>query len=419
MITLITKTRKPLILDTEELLYNYIKKNICRIINRITPEMIKMLNFNSDLTFHNSKELKQYIKKCIGHKRGTHFNIKFLNIIGYTDKEANELIFNNNLKKKAHVTKMSEEEQNLYYRKRSQRCNEFYTSRGYSEEEAIIKVKEFQSAAGKLASHEPETNINHVVYWINKGYTEEEAKIIISEKNKKASKRCIEYWTSRGFSEEEAVQQRYNYQSEAGLQQGPRDPLRNPKHVDYWINKGYSIEESKDIISRSQVTFSLEICIEKYGDEEGYRIWKERQDKWQETLNSKSEEELIEINFKRGRDKNGVPHIGVYNENAIINSGISEKPCVLYYVRFYNDDFEFYKIGISIFNVKKRFGNKLTFYKNHNLIYNVIEEKQLTLLECFRKEQEILKQYKSNRINIDYNKFKTTEAFDKNVLNIN
>ena len=46
----------------------------------------------------------------------------------------------------------------------------------------------------------------------------------------------------------------------------------------------------------AQSTFSLDKCIEKHGLEEGARIWQERQDKWQDTLTSKSQEEIDEIN---------------------------------------------------------------------------------------------------------------------------
>ncbi len=45
--------------------------------------------------------------------------------------------------------------------------------------------------------------------------------------------------------------------------------------------------------------FSLEICIKKYGKEKGTEIWKARQISWQKTLNSKSPEEIEEINKKK------------------------------------------------------------------------------------------------------------------------
>jgi hypothetical protein len=49
---------------------------------------------------------------------------------------------------------------------------------------------------------------------------------------------------------------------------------------EYWKAKGYTEEEAKDIVSKKQSTFSLEKCIEKYGEEEGRKKWMERQKKW-------------------------------------------------------------------------------------------------------------------------------------------
>lgn len=48
----------------------------------------------------------------------------------------------------------------------------------------------------------------------------------------------------------------------------------------YWINKGYSEDEAKKELSKRQTTFSLEKCIEKYGEEKGKEIWLNRQEKW-------------------------------------------------------------------------------------------------------------------------------------------
>ena len=70
---------------------------------------------------------------------------------------------------------------------------------------------------------------------------------------------------------------------------------RNTNQVEYWTKRGFSEEEAIKKVSERQTTFSKEICIEKYGEEEGIRIWKERQEKWQKTLDSKSPEEKERI----------------------------------------------------------------------------------------------------------------------------
>ena len=59
---------------------------------------------------------------------------------------------------------------------------------------------------------------------------------------------------------------------------------RNTNQVKYWINKGYSEEEAKQKVSERQSTFTLEKCIERYGDEEGTRRYIERQKNWSAKL---------------------------------------------------------------------------------------------------------------------------------------
>ena len=50
--------------------------------------------------------------------------------------------------------------------------------------------------------------------------------------------------------------------------------------LQYYINKGHSIEESEKLLKERQTTFSLEKCIEKYGYDDGYKKWIDRQEKW-------------------------------------------------------------------------------------------------------------------------------------------
>lgn len=87
---------------------------------------------------------------------------------------------------------------------------------------------------------------------------------------------------------------------------------RNQNQKEYWLKRGYS-ESDAIIEARKHInTFSLEKCIEKYGLENGYKIWKERQEKWQSTLRSKPVEEQERINHNKVY-KNG-PKSGVESE---------------------------------------------------------------------------------------------------------
>lgn len=59
---------------------------------------------------------------------------------------------------------------------------------------------------------------------------------------------------------------------------------RTTNQIEYWINKGYCEDEAREMVSERQRTFTLEKCINKYGFEEGYKKWKERQEKWSKSL---------------------------------------------------------------------------------------------------------------------------------------
>jgi len=50
--------------------------------------------------------------------------------------------------------------------------------------------------------------------------------------------------------------------------------------LEYFLNQGLSEEEAKNKLKERQTTFSLEKCIEKYGQDLGRKRWMERQEKW-------------------------------------------------------------------------------------------------------------------------------------------
>lgn len=119
-------------------------------------------------------------------------------------------------------------------------------------------------------------------------YTTEEA--ILAIKNKKEIDRfnsiwCKEYWISRGYSEEQAAanvseEQRKNC-SKYFEKTSKEERRKNSKLCpEYWIDKGLTDEEIKLQLSKNGRTFSLDICIEKYGEELGTLIWKDRQEQW-------------------------------------------------------------------------------------------------------------------------------------------
>lgn len=51
--------------------------------------------------------------------------------------------------------------------------------------------------------------------------------------------------------------------------------------IDYWLKQtDGDLEEAQKLLTERQSTFSLEKCIQKYGEEGGKKRWNERQEKW-------------------------------------------------------------------------------------------------------------------------------------------
>jgi len=55
-------------------------------------------------------------------------------------------------------------------------------------------------------------------------------------------------------------------------------------NLQWWINKGYDELEAIELLKERQTTFSLDICIEKHGEEKGLEVFNKRQAKWKKSL---------------------------------------------------------------------------------------------------------------------------------------
>lgn len=105
-----------------------------------------------------------------------------------------------------------------------------------------------------------------------------------SKQRRSNSAMCIEFYEKKypNATHEEHLEMLAEHK--AKIKDILQDKTKQPKCVEHWTVQGYTEEEARQIISESQRTFSLEKCIAKYGEEEGRRIFKERQEKWQKTL---------------------------------------------------------------------------------------------------------------------------------------
>lgn len=181
--------------------------------------------------------------------------------------------------------------------------------------------------------------------------------------------------------------------------------------IDYYLTRGYSERKAKEMFRERQNTFSLEKCIQRHGNDEGFRVWKKRQEKWQNTLLQKSQDEINRINQLKGSGINA--GYGIQK----IRKGFDPNNSICYYIRFFNNEIEFWKIGITNKTVSKRFGKNPVFKQKHNLSYEVIDKIKGKYSDMFFVEQSILLRNKKDRIKIDYNGFSSYECFSTNVLN--
>jgi len=145
-----------------------------------------------------------------------------------------------------------------------------------------------------------------VQYWIKRGLSKTDAE----KKIKTLKPVYIEYWMNLGYSEDDAkfqielhlmnTERAYIYKF--GVDDGIRKfkeykdgqgKFNSKRSLEYWTSRGYSENDAKNEIKKSQAQFSLEKCIEKYGENIGRIKWKSRQTKWQNSLQNNSNIELI------------------------------------------------------------------------------------------------------------------------------
>jgi hypothetical protein len=99
-------------------------------------------------------------------------------------------------------------------------------------------------------------------YWISRGWTEEEANTKIKEEQ---VRRNSLYMQKKSIMKENDLEE--------------WKALFNT-NLEFYLKKGHTLEEAKNLRKKRQKTFSKDICIEKYGLEDGVKIWKSRQEKW-------------------------------------------------------------------------------------------------------------------------------------------
>lgn len=221
----------------------------------------------------------------------------------------------------------SEKHQKLYkylvtslFPKKSNMKTEFWIDRGWSENEAKEKISSRQRQVAKTISDrrkDPDYD-KHFLETYNK-IKERQIELGVYDDlcYRKGNSNRWEYYitkinpsTGKLFTENEARENVAKKQQKFYVRMW--DSIKNKEGVffyntslEYYINKGMSSSEATKALHERQSTFSLKKCIEKYGKEDGIKKFNARQEKWQSTLNNKSDIEKAEIykkklkNFKR------------------------------------------------------------------------------------------------------------------------
>jgi len=141
---------------------------------------------------------------------------------------------------------------------------------GYSVDEANKNISDIQSNKSLLVKNRFIVSKENLK--VN-GYSESEIKDICKTPTQ------IEFWVDKGYNEAEAKEKVRDNQLNA-IKYIDYDKRLLPSNLEYWINLGFTYEQSKEKIKERQTTFSLDICIQKYGEINGLNKFNERQIKW-------------------------------------------------------------------------------------------------------------------------------------------
>jgi len=384
------RTRQDIVIVTED--------ELCVIIQGVIKGFKRFNENNSYLiesllasTFDSSNDFKKYIQQIFPRNLIIRLPLLGMNPEEIADRRHAESI--RGLKSAAKKN----------HRISSCFCIEFWMKKGYSDIEAKEKVSEVQSKNSRKIS--PESHINssprRIEHWLLKGYSDIEAKEKVSEVQRILSQRCIEHWLKLGFSEEESKKCVFNIQS-----RNAKEFLKQSTEVrrkcnrlceEYWLDRGLSEAEIKQKKIENGYTFSLQICIDKYGEDLGYNIWKSRQIKWQETLKSKSPEEIANINSRK------------FAKNTLNFSSLWQKfnkSGILYCIEFGNH----VKIGITTGTLESRYDSKIR--QNHKtFIYEFSD-----VFDAYVVEQTMMKKYTNSIMKDDYGVFGWTEVIRNTTL---
>ncbi len=198
----------------------------------------------------------------------------------------------------------------LYYRK----DDEGYDPFTGNETRFIGLTRGYSGFDGSDESNVKKIASSTIEYWVKvKGYSEDEAINYLNDKHKRSAENAnktkkklmdenpdrrflggysIKKYELMGCSYKDAKKKYEEVRNKAvpaiknGLSKVDWSGKRKGQ-IEYWVNKGYTSEEAKLKVKEVQSTFTLKKCIEKYGEEEGIKIFTQRQEMWSNKVEEK------------------------------------------------------------------------------------------------------------------------------------
>lgn len=183
------------------------------------------------------------------------------------------------------------------------------------------------------------------------------------------SKKFVSYANMSEAEKETVVKKKFDDRTETMRE----NPHLNSTRIEYYLARGMTQDEAAVALSERQTTFSLDICKEKYGEVEGERIWLARQIKWMNTLYSKGDEAIFDMNKRKARR---------FSSTAMDSYG-SDYPAKFYIYKVK----DCIKIGCTIDDVRSRILNTYDVETLKNI--EILAEFSTTASDAFRLEQLI------------------------------
>jgi hypothetical protein len=172
---------------------------------------------------------------------------------------------------------------------------------------------------------------------------------------------------------------------------------KTPWCREYYELRGYSTEDTDMALYNVAATFSLNKCITKFGEIDGKQLFDERQAKWQNTLNNKPIDEIIDMNTKKGV----LHHSHLWKDDLDI-------PGEFYIIQLSETQ---HKIGITSHDVNRRYA------KQHLIGKTTRSFGGITVKTAFMLEQVIKRKYPGSIKRADYGVFGWTEVLNNTSIN--